>query len=94
MNPCTPSGIVPVVDDPCAVLGALRAAYFQLVSGQARATVRNGDQWLEFHRGDAKVLQHEIRRLELICGSGNQGRAVRVGPYVTRAELHRRNHGY
>ncbi|MEW6395293.1 MAG: gpW family head-tail joining protein [Pseudomonadota bacterium] len=93
MNNCIPSGAPPAVDDPCAMLSALRAALYQLLSGQAKATVRNGDQWLEYHRGDAKVLQQEVRRLELICGSGNQGRAIRVGPYVPVNAPHRRTRG-
>lgn len=93
MNACTPNSVVPVVDDPCAMLGALRAALYQFLAGQAKATVRNGDQWLEFHRGDAKALQHEVRRLEMICGGGNQGRAVRVGPYVPTGARYSRGRG-
>ncbi|WP_407194294.1 hypothetical protein [Bradyrhizobium sp. STM 3566] len=84
MTDCTPrGGILPAVDNPCAFLPQLRAALYQLLAGQARAQVRNGDQWLTFHRADVKTLQHEVRRLETICESGmNVGRAVRVGPYV------------
>ena len=84
MTDYTPNrGTVPVVDSPCAMLSALRAAYYQLLAGQARAQVRNGDKWLTWHRSDVKTLQHEIRRLETICEAGvNVGRAVRVGPYV------------
>jgi hypothetical protein len=79
-NNCTPAGVVPVVDDPCAMLGALRAALYALMAGQARFEIRNGDQWLSFQRGDAQRLQHEVRRLEMICTQGPKGRAVRVGP--------------
>src|SRR5258708_39955150 len=83
MNDCTPSGTPPTVDDPCAYLGMLRAALYQLMAGQARAEVRNGDQWLQFQRADTKALQHEVRRLEMICGrAAHQSRAIRVGPYV------------
>lgn len=84
MTDCTPSGgNVLVVDNPCAMLSALRAAYYQLLAGQARAQVRNGDQWLTWQRSDAKTLEREIRRLEIICETGvNVGRAVRVGPYI------------
>jgi hypothetical protein len=65
------------------MLNALRAAMYQLMAGQARAEVRHGDQWLRWQRSDVKALQHEVRRLEIICESGiNAGRAVRVGPYV------------
>ncbi|MEY9184551.1 hypothetical protein ABIA41_005986 [Bradyrhizobium sp. USDA 313] len=73
----------PTVDNPCAMLSALRAAYYQLLAGQATAQVRNGDMWTTWHRSDSKTLQHEIRRLEAICEGGlSAGRAVRVGPYV------------
>ncbi|MGY4570794.1 hypothetical protein [Bradyrhizobium sp. USDA 3256] len=92
MTGCTPGGaVVPTVDSPCAMLSELRKAYYQLLAGRAKAVVRNGDQWLEFQRGDAKTLQHEIRRLEIICESGiNVGRAVRVGPYIPMSAPHRR----
>lgn len=92
MTNCTSGrGVVPTVDNPCAMLSALRAAYYQLLAGQAKAVVRNGDQWLEFQHGDAKTLQREIRRLEIICESGNNvGRAVRVGPYVPTNAPYRR----
>jgi hypothetical protein len=90
-NNCTPSGPVPTVDDPCAMVGALRAALYQLMAGQARAEVRNGDQWIRFQRADTKTLQHEVRRLEMICAQGaNQGRAIRVGPYIPVNAPHRR----
>lgn len=88
MTNYTPTGgNVPGVDNPCAMLSALRAAWYQLMAGQARATVRNGDMWLEFQRGDAKTMLSEIRRLELLCGgpalpqSAFRPRAVRVGNY-------------
>lgn len=84
MSNCTPSGgAPPAVDNPCAMLPQLRAALYQLMAGQARAEVRHGDQWFRWQRSDVKALQHEVRRLEVICESGiNAGRAVRVGPYV------------
>lgn len=83
MNNCIPSGgTIPVVDNPCAMLPQLRAAMYQLMGGQARAEVRHGDQWMRWHRGELKALQHEVRRLEIICESGiSAGRAVRVGPH-------------
>ena len=92
MTDYTPNGgNVPVVDNPCAMLPALRAAYYQLLAGQARAQVRNGDMWTTWHRSDAKTLEREIRRLEVICETGmNVGRAVRVGPYVPMNAPHRR----
>jgi hypothetical protein len=83
MTDYTPGGggMVPAVENPCAFLTQLRAAYYQLRAGQARAEVRNGDQWLRFQRADTDALRHEVRRLEMICGaSGHGGRAVRVGP--------------
>lgn len=83
MNNCTPSaGMLPAVDNPCAMLPQLRAALYQLMSGQARAEVRHGEQWVRWHRGELKALQHEVRRLEVICESGiRAGGAVRVGPH-------------
>lgn len=92
MNNCTPSGTPPTVDDPCAYLGMLRAALYQLMAGQARAEVRNGDQWLKFQRADTARLQHEVRRLELICDpNATRGRAIRVGPYIPVNAPYRRN---
>jgi hypothetical protein len=91
-NNCTPAGVTPVVDNPCEWLGALRAALYQLMSGQAKSVVRNGEQWAEYQRSDTKALQHEVRRLELICDpNANRGRALRMGPYVPVNALHRRN---
>jgi len=91
MNNCTPTGAPPTVDDPCAYLGMLRAALYQLMSGQAKAEVRNDTQWLKWHRSDVKALQHEVRRLELICDpNANRGRALRMGPYIP-VSAHRRN---
>jgi hypothetical protein len=61
------------------MLGALRAALYRLMAGETKAVVRNNDQWIEFQRGDAKVLQQEVRRLEIICEPGG-GRARAVRP--------------
>ena len=78
-------GIVPAADDPCALLPQLRAAFYALLAGQARAEVRNGDQWLKFQKADTDTLRHEVRRLELMCGECVRGgRAVRVGPRFPR----------
>jgi hypothetical protein len=92
MNYCTTTGVAPVVDNPCEMLGALRAALLALLAGQARFEIRNGDQWLSFQRGDAKALQHEVRRLEQICDpTARHGRALRIGPYVPVNAPYRRN---
>ncbi|MGY4289162.1 hypothetical protein ACVWXO_008382 [Bradyrhizobium sp. LM2.7] len=92
MNNCNPSGgAPPAVDNPCAMLPQLRAALYQLMAGQARAEVRHGDQWFRWQRSDVKALQHEVRRLEVICESGiSAGRAVRVGPYVAHCYRYHR----
>lgn len=82
MSNCNAGTSVPAIDDPCAVLPQLRAALYELMSGQARAEVRHGDQWFRWHRSDVKALQSEVRRLEIICESGGGGRAIRVAPYV------------
>lgn len=92
MNNCTPTGVTPVVDNPCEWLGKLRGALYALMAGQAKYEVRNGDQWLTFQTADTKALQHEVRRLELICDPGaRHGRAIRVGPYVPVNAPYRRN---
>jgi hypothetical protein len=92
MNNCIPTGAPPAVDDPCAMLPQLRAALYGLMSGQARAQVRNGDQWLTWHQGNVKELKSEVRRLEIICGTNsNVGRAVRVGPYYSANSPYHRN---
>jgi hypothetical protein len=91
-NNCTPNGVAPVVDDPCEWLGQLRAALYALLAGQAKYEVRNGDQWLTYQRADTKALQHEVRRLEMICdGRSHHGRAIRVGPYIPANAPYRRN---
>jgi hypothetical protein len=93
MNNCTPASVTPVVDNPCEWLGKLRGALYALMAGQAKYEVRNGDQWLTFQTADTKALQHEVRRLELICDPhANRGRALRIGPYrpVNRANWHNR----
>ncbi len=65
----------------CAILPALRAAYYSLLAGKQTAEVRNGDMWQTFQRGNAKELKAEIRRLEILCENPRK-RAVRAGPYV------------
>jgi len=70
--------------DDCSVLPTLRAAYYQLLSGQSVSKVRHKDRETEWNRGDAKLLRDEIRRLETICTNGGlagQGRAIRAGGY-------------
>lgn len=89
MNSCTPSTVIPTVDDPCAYLTALRAALYQLMAGQTKAVVRSGENWIEFQRGDAALLQREVTRLEVICGPGG-GRARAVRPLASfPIETHR-----
>jgi len=46
---CTPAGIAPVIDDPCAWLGKLRAALYALMAGQATYEVRDGERWLTYN---------------------------------------------
>lgn len=55
------------INDPCAVLAELRAAYYALLSGAQTAKVRDGDRWREFHRGNATSLRNEIAKLEYMC---------------------------
>jgi hypothetical protein len=75
------------VTDPCSMLPKLRSAYYALLGGQATATIRDRDRWIEFQQGNVRLLQTEIRKLEALCpaGSGNPLKpeigAVRAGPY-------------
>lgn len=83
MDNCRPSGVAPAIDDPCAMLPQLRAVLYQLMAGQARAEVRDGDRWMTWHQGNVKELRAEVRRLEMLCGaSSNASRAIRVGRYA------------
>ncbi len=64
----------------CAVLPQLKAAYYALLAGNQTAQVRDGERWQTYAKGDAKFLQQEIRRLEMICESNSRGgRAIRAG---------------
>lgn len=71
-----PSALSPTVENPCAWLTRLRAAYYSLMSGQQMAEIWNNDQRMVFHRGDASKLQAEIQRLEIICEDGSAPRAA------------------
>ena len=68
------------VYDQCAALPMLRARLYALVGGQTTSQVRDGDRWQSFHPGNPDKLRHEITRLELLCESALQPRAVRAGP--------------
>lgn len=66
------------------MLGLLRGALFELLSGKAKARVRFGDQELAFHPANVAELRKEIARLATMCNAnGTQntlGRAVQAGP--------------
>lgn len=76
--------------DPCAVLTAIRPAYYQLVAGQAAQSVTftagNGTQkMVTFHRADLSRLSSLISTLEQQCAaaSGRRRRfAVRTGGHI------------
>lgn len=76
-----PQGVPTAIDwnDQCAVLPMLRAAYYSLLAGNQTAKIRDGDREQHFAKGDAKFLQMEIRRLEILCGSDPTRRAIRAG---------------
>lgn len=61
------------VTDPCRLLPQLRAAYYALIAGQQTVEIRDGDRWRRFGKGDAKLLQEEIARLERRCGNCRGG---------------------
>jgi len=67
----------------CSVLPSLRAAYYALLAGNQTAQVRDGDRWQTFARGDATIMQQEIRRLERLC-TGRRPYAIRAGGYSPR----------
>lgn len=79
MSNCNPVGAPPTVNSPCAFLPQLRAAMYALMAGEAQAEVRYENQWHRWQKADLKALQHEVRRLEMMCEHGTRG-AVRVGP--------------
>jgi hypothetical protein len=91
---CHPAANAPPssVDDPCAMLPKLRAAYYALLAGAQSQEVRHGEHWQRWHRGDAKLLKQEIDRLSAICPQsqgGSGGRfAVRAGGYYPRGFNH------
>lgn len=71
------------LDDPCAMLPKLRAAYYALLAGSQAEEVRFRERGIRYHRADARALQSEIRRLESICGvyHGPKRYAIRAGGY-------------
>jgi len=73
----------PEIDDPCAMLPKLRAAYYSLLAGSQAEEVQFRERRVRYHRADARALQSEIRRLESICGvyHGPKRYAIRAGGY-------------
>jgi hypothetical protein len=73
----------PEIDDPCAMLPKLRAAYYSLLAGSQAEEIQFRERRIRYHRADARALQSEIRRLESICGvyHGPKRYAIRAGGY-------------
>lgn len=68
-------------DDPCAILAAMRPAYYRLMAGQSAQqvtyTAGNGtSKTVMFHRTDATRLATLITKLEAECAE-KQGKARR-----------------
>jgi len=77
-----PPQSIATLQDECAALPSLRAAYYALLAGQQSAQVRDGDRWQSFARGDAKELRALVQRIETQCDPRyRRGRAIRYGGY-------------
>ncbi len=98
IGPCSPTPATPggngSIDNPCAMLPQLRAAYYALIGGQQTAEIRDNNRILRFHAGNRAELKAEIRKLEALCpaGPGNplkpQLGAVRAGPFTDQPGVH------
>lgn len=69
-------------DDPCAVLAALRPAYYRLVAGSMRETVEfqagNGQtRRVTFTRTNIAALRAEVARMEIRCKAAQTGKTPR-----------------
>lgn len=63
--------------DPCALLAALRPAYYALLAGSAEERVRFGEREVVYSRTSLTALQAEVRRLEGVCAAKTSGRPTR-----------------
>jgi hypothetical protein len=81
--------------DPCARAAALRAAYYNLISGQSESLIRHstteGDQEVRYARADLPALKAECEASEAECAIAN-GTAVpsRARRFSIRGGSHRR----
>lgn len=56
--------------DPCALLAALRPAYYKLIAGEADFEIEGTDRRrVRFAQTDLKALAAVIRDLEVQCGA-------------------------
>lgn len=72
MSPCSPkpgsiNPALPPVNDLCSMLPYLKAAWLELASGRATASISDGDRKQTFQRQDADKLWSQIVRLEQMC---------------------------
>jgi hypothetical protein len=90
---CAPPPSAPpqAIDNPCIYLPQLRAALYQLMTGNQTQQTRDQDRWKTTHPGNVKELRAEIRKLEILCDPRMSRRAVRAGPYVPPGSI---NPGY
>lgn len=57
----------------CDRIPILEQALFQLASGQQKAQVRYGNNWVEFHLGSTRWLQDELNRCRALCTDVSKG---------------------
>lgn len=70
---------------PCDMLPEMRQAYYRLIAGNSRQTIRYMDRMATYHAGDAALLKAEIHKLEILCNphaARNLGRSVQAGRNV------------
>jgi hypothetical protein len=68
--------------DPCAVVGLLRQAHFEIVTGKAVATVAYDGKSVSYSKADLPALEKAIAKYENECAAlfGKRRRfAVRAG---------------
>lgn len=80
-----PAATVTDWSDPCAALGILRPAYYQLLAGGV-VRIKIGDEEVQYTSAGAKELLAEIYRLERLCllKQGKSSRAAISAGYRPR----------
>lgn len=63
--------------DPCAALAVLRPAYYQLIAGAKKISVKYGETEVRFSDTDVKALGAVVAELESKCTAKQTGRPSR-----------------